>query len=341
MEEEILKILRNAKSGFVSGEDISFALNVSRTAVWKRIKKLKQIGYKIDAHPRSGYRLIDCPDILTPSELNPLLETEWIGKKIHYFQEIDSTNSKAYQIASLGAKEGEIVIAESQKKGRGRLGRTWVSPPYLNLYLSIILRPNILPNQAPLITLLSAVATAEAIKRFSGITLSIKWPNDILIDGRKLAGILNEINSEMDRINFVIIGIGININMDKNKFPKELRQKATSLKIETGKNVSRKELTCVLLKEIEDWYKIFLENGAQPIIEAWRKWADIKGKMVKVSSFQETIVGRAIDIDSEGALIIEIEKGEFKKIIAGDVEYQDRESIKESENHGRQYATGN
>ncbi len=321
MDEDILKLLKQNEGNFISGEKISRTLNVSRTAIWKRIKKLRELGYEIDASPRAGYRLISCPDILLPAEIKQILETRWIAKKIHYFQKVDSTNSIAYQLAMQGADEGEVIIAETQEKGKGRLGRQWFSPPYLNLYISIILRPEILPNQASMITLLSAVSTAESIKRYSDITPSIKWPNDILIGGKKVAGILNEIDSETDRIHFIILGIGININIGKEEFPKDIREYATSLKIETGREVSRKEFICFLFKEIEDWYERFIREGNKPVLDAWRRWADIKDKMVRVSSFKDEIIGKAIDIDSDGALIIEDKDGKLMRIIAGDVEY--------------------
>jgi BirA family biotin operon repressor/biotin-[acetyl-CoA-carboxylase] ligase len=180
MNDEILRLLKERSSNFVSGEEISRGLRITRTAVWKRMRILRALGYVIEASPRSGYRLIQSPDLLLPSEILPTLRTKWMGKSIHYFNTIDSTNSTAYQLALDGAKEGEVVIAESQEKGRGRLGRQWVSPPFLNLYLSVILRPDIPPHQASLITLLAAVATADAIEKYSGLKPSIKWPNDLL-----------------------------------------------------------------------------------------------------------------------------------------------------------------
>ena len=240
MDEEILQLLRDRSSTFLSGEEISRRLKVSRTTVWKRMKQLREAGYQIEASTRSGYRLIQSPDLLTPSEIKPILKTKWMGKTIHHFQTIDSTNSKAYQLALNGAGEGEVVISESQEKGRGRLGRQWFSPPFLNLYLSVILRPKIPPHQAPLITLMAAVATADAIRRFSGLLPLIKWPNDILLRDRKVAGLLNEIHSEMDRIHFVILGIGVNLNMDEKKFLKETLSVATSLKIEMGQSGFKK-----------------------------------------------------------------------------------------------------
>jgi BirA family biotin operon repressor/biotin-[acetyl-CoA-carboxylase] ligase len=324
MDEEILQLLREHPSAFVSGEEISRRLKVSRTAVWKRIERLRMLGYEIKASTRSGYRLIRSPDLLAPSEVKPLLKTKWMGKMIHYFQTLDSTNSKAYQLALNGAEEGEVVISESQEKGRGRLGRQWFSPPFLNLYLSVILRPKISPHQASLNTLMAAVATADAIQNFSGLLPLIKWPNDILLRDRKVAGLLNEIHSEMDRIHFVILGIGVNLNMDEKMFSKEIRTVATSLKIEMGETVSRKIFLQVFLQELERWYSTFLEEGSAAILKAWRDRAHIKGRQVKVTSFGETVVGIAIDVDSEGALILQTEDGKRKRVVAGDIEYKEK-----------------
>jgi BirA family biotin operon repressor/biotin-[acetyl-CoA-carboxylase] ligase len=322
MDEEILRLLREPFPSFHSGQEISRLLKVSRTAVWKRVKNLRASGYDIEASRRLGYRLVRSPDLLTPTEIKPLLKTKWMGKGIHHFQTIPSTNTEAYQLALRGSPEGEIVIAESQEKGRGRLGRHWVSPPFLNLYLSVILRPDIPPSQASLITLMAAVAVAEAIERFSGLHPAIKWPNDILLKNRKVAGLLNEIHSETDRIHFVILGVGVNLNMEKELLPKEIRGVATSLKMETGKTVSRKEFVACLLEALGKWYTLFLKEGGRPVLAAWRERARIKGEPVKVTSFGETLLGRAVDVDSEGRLILETEGGERKRIVAGDLEYK-------------------
>jgi BirA family biotin operon repressor/biotin-[acetyl-CoA-carboxylase] ligase len=322
MDDEILKLLRESPSAFLSGEEISRRLKVSRTAVWKRMKRLRTLGYEIEASTRSGYRLIRSPDLLTPSEIKPILKTKWIGKTIHHFHTLDSTNSKAYQLALDGAEEGEVVVAESQEKGRGRLGRQWFSPPFLNLYLSVILRPKIPPHQASLITLMAAIATADAIQKFSGFLPLIKWPNDILLRNRKVAGLLNEINSEMDRIHFVILGIGINLNMDEKVFSKEIRTVATSLKREMRQTISRKAFLQSLLQELEKWYTIFMKQGSAVILKAWRDRAHLKGRRVKVTSFGETLAGIAIDVDSDGALILETADGKRKRVVAGDIEYR-------------------
>ena len=324
MDEEILQLLRDHSSEFLSGEEISLHLKVSRTAVWKRIRRLRALGYEIEASTRSGYRLVGSPDLLTPSEIKPILKTRWLGKTIHHFGTLDSTNAQAYRLALDGAEEGEVVISESQEKGKGRLGRQWFSPSFLNLYLSVILRPKIPPHQASLITLMAAVATADAIRHFSGLVPLIKWPNDILLRDRKVAGLLNEIHSEIDRIHFVILGIGVNLNTDKSMFSKKIRAAATSLMIEMRQTISRKVFLQVLLQELERWYSIFINEGSAVILKAWRSRAHIKGRRVNVTSFRERLVGVAIDVDSDGALILETEHGKRRRVVAGDVEYGGR-----------------
>jgi BirA family biotin operon repressor/biotin-[acetyl-CoA-carboxylase] ligase len=321
MDDEILQLLRDHSAEFLSGEEISVRLKVSRTAVWKRIRRLRALGYEIEASTRSGYRLIGSPDLLTPSEIRPILRTKWLGKAIHHFDTLDSTNARAYQLALNGAEEGEVVIAESQQKGKGRLGRQWFSPPFLNLYLSVILRPPIPPHQASLMTLMAAVATADAIRQLSGLFPLIKWPNDILLRDRKVAGLLNEIHSEIDRIHFVILGIGVNLNMDESMFSEEIRAAATSLRIEMGRTISRKVFLQILLEELERWYSIFIHEGSAAILEAWRNRAQIKGRRVNVTSFGEALTGVAIDVDSDGALILETGDEGRRRVVAGDVEY--------------------
>jgi BirA family transcriptional regulator, biotin operon repressor / biotin---[acetyl-CoA-carboxylase] ligase len=322
IDEEILRLLKSHPSEFLSGEEISRHLNLTRTAVWKRMRNLRKSGYVIEASTRSGYRLVQSPDLLLPSEIQPLLGTKWLGKKIHYFHSTDSTNSTAYQLAVEGAGEGEAVIAEAQGKGRGRLGRQWVSPPFSNLYLSVILRPKLPPHRASLITFMAAVAVADAIEKYCGLTPRIKWPNDLLLKERKVAGLLNEIHSETDRIHFVILGMGVNLNMDEESLPEELRPRATSLKKETGRSVSRKDFVCSLFRELEQWYELFLEEGGAPVLRAWRARARIEGKKVRVTSFGEVLTGQAVDVDSDGALILRTKQGERKRIVAGDIEYK-------------------
>ncbi len=321
MDEAILELLRQHDSTFLSGEEMARRLKVTRTTVWKKIKGLEQMGYEIEASTRSGYRLVRSPDLLAPWEVEPLLRTKRLGKTIHYFQALDSTNAKAYQLALQGSREGEVVVAESQEKGRGRLGRQWFSPPFLNLYASVILRPEIPPSQAPLLTLMAAVAAAETLGQFSGLKPLIKWPNDILLRNRKIAGLLNEMHSEIDLVHFVILGIGVNLNVGSESFPPGIRSLATSLRRETGEIVSRKVFFSSLLQNLEKWYNTFLKEGRGPVLEAWRDWARIKDKRVRVTSFGEVLTGIAIDIDSDGALILKTRDGKQKRVVAGDVEY--------------------
>ncbi len=321
MDEQVLRLLKKHASVYVSGEEISRRLKVTRTAVWKKVQRLRAVGYEIEASRRLGYRLVQSPDLLTPEEVLPDLTTKSLGKRVYYFTALDSTNTEAYGLALQGAREGEIVIAEAQKKGRGRVGRLWFSPAFVNLYLSVILRPPISPHQASLITFVAAVATAAAVERFSGVTPTIKWPNDILVKGRKLAGLLNEIHSEVDRVHFIILGIGINLNIDEGMFPKDVRPRATSLKREMGQRVSRKAFLHILLEELERWYGTFLKKGPAPILQAWRDRARIAGKQVRISSLGEIVKGRAIDVDSEGALLVEMRNGKRTRVVAGDVEY--------------------
>jgi BirA family biotin operon repressor/biotin-[acetyl-CoA-carboxylase] ligase len=321
MGEVILQFLRKNPVGFVSGEEIARHLKMTRTAVWKKVQRLRAAGYEIDASRRLGYHLVQSPDLLSPEEVLPGLKTKSFGRRIHYFTSLSSTNTEAYQLALRGGREGEVVVAESQRQGKGRVGRPWFSPAFLNLYLSVILRPPISPHQASLITFMAAVATAEAVERYSGVKPSIKWPNDILVKGRKMAGLLNEIHSEADRIHFVILGIGINLNVDEDMFPREIRLLATSLKREMGRTISRKTFLQILLEALEHWYGIFLEKGSSPILGAWRDRARIAGKQVRISSFDEVFVGRAVDVDAEGALLVQMRGGKQKRIVAGDVEY--------------------
>lgn len=243
-----------------------------------------------------------------------------MGRTIHRFQVTDSTNSRACELAGRGAAEGEAVVADAQDKGRGRMGRIWHSPSSANLYLSVILRPTIPPGQASLLTLLAAVATAESVAEFSGLRPAIKWPNDILLNGRKTAGLLNEMRSEAGRILFVIMGFGVNLNLDEESFPAEIRGLATSLKRETGQAVSRPAFLGDLLRRLEAWYELFLSQGPAPILNAWRDWAQTRGRPVHVISSGENWTGLAVDIAEDGGLIVRTEDGRQRKIVSGDVE---------------------
>ncbi len=248
--------------------------------------------------------------------LKNILNTDFIGKDIYYFKEIDSTNNKAYELAEKGAEEGIVIIAESQTRGKGRLGRRWESPYGVNLYTSIILRPQISPNIATLITIMSSIAVSDAINKSFNIVPQIKWPNDIIINNKKVSGILTEMDSNISLVNFIILGIGVNLNMD---VPEYLKDKAISIKEIMNKEVSRVEFTAILFKMIEKWYNNFLKKGFESIIYPWNRYSMMEGKLIKVSSHGETIEGYSIGLDRDGALILRDRNGIIRRVIAGDV----------------------
>jgi len=314
MQEKILETLK-IKPGYVSGEEISSHLGISRQALWKHIQELRDSGYDIVAVPHLGYKLHGSPDRLLPFEIGDKLNTRLIGKKIYYHETIPSTMDIALQKGLEGAPEGTIVLAESQTKGRGRLGRGWVSPKYKGIYLSLILRPRISPLQAPVLTLLASVSICEAIKEATGLEAKIKWPNDILMHNKKLGGILTELSAETDQMHFMVIGIGLNVNLDKGS----LLEHATSLKEEKQENINRVGLLQEILRQIEQNYNNFLKKGSGAVIEKWRNYNVTLGHRVKVAAHKEHLEGIAIDIDTDGGLLVRNDSGLVRKIMAGDV----------------------
>ena len=257
MDEEILRVFKTRSDEYISGEDLSSMLKVSRAAIWKHIEKLRKEGYRIDAVPNLGYKLVSLPDRMLSHELQWGLDTKIIGRRIFYYEKAESTNTLAYKFAQEGLEEGTVVVAEMQTKGKGRLGREWISPKGAGVYLSCILRPRILPLEVPKITLVSAVATVKAIREFSGLNASIRWPNDILVDHKKVCGILTEMKAEQDRVDFIIVGIGINVNTSTKELPAE----ASSLKEELGRSLSRVELGKIILNQLERYYMLFKKRG--------------------------------------------------------------------------------
>jgi BirA family biotin operon repressor/biotin-[acetyl-CoA-carboxylase] ligase len=313
--EHILSLLREKKTAHISGEEISRLLNISRSAVWKQIKALRTAGYMISAEPSKGYSLDASPDTLHPSEIRNGMKSLLIGKKIQFETETVSTNLSAFRMAEEGAEEGTTLIADFQSGGKGRLGRSWASPQGVNLYCSVILRPDIKPVAAPQLTFLSAVAVARAIECLTDLKPRIKWPNDVLIGGKKVAGLLNEMSAETDKVNFVILGIGVNINMRTDQFPDDLRHPATSIFMETGKTVSRSAFARALLEELDALYREFIEEGYAPVRKAWLEKSRLEGAFVTVTDGGSSRSGRVRGIDEYGALILE--NGE--QILSGDV----------------------
>lgn len=318
IKDKVLEKLIRNKGEPISGEGLASELSVSRSAIWKHINTLRDEGYMIESSTNLGYSLINTPDTLTPGEIKAGLKTSVIGKEIEYFKEIESTNVIACEIADSVA-EGTVVIAESQTGGRGRLGRKWLSPEG-GVWLSIILKPKIQPSYAPRITILSGVSVAKTIRSF-GPEAMIKWPNDVLINGKKLCGILTEIEAEMDMIDYCVVGIGIDANVDTESFPEEFRDSSTSLKKELGHEINRVEFVQKLLEEFEALYMKFQEGDFAAILEEWRSMSATIGEWVKITTQTRTIYGEAIGVDNEGALILETDEGKLEKIVAGNCEH--------------------
>jgi BirA family biotin operon repressor/biotin-[acetyl-CoA-carboxylase] ligase len=316
---DLLKLLR-AAGGIVSGEQLSRELSVSRTAIWKQISALRLSGFLIDAIPSQGYCLVSEPDLLDVGQLRDGLgETCLVGCRLVCCKETGSTNADAFRIAEAGAPEGTVVMADRQNSGKGRLGRRWESPAGVNLYCSVILRPPIPPHEAPQLTFLSAVATARAIQVTTGLQPAIKWPNDLLLNGRKVAGLLNEMNAETDQVGFVILGIGVNLNMRAEQFPDDVRTPATSLMLESGAMVSRQAFTMSLLQQLDQEYARFLQDGFSPVREEWAHYCNAYGREVQVDLGLSRIQGPFAGIDHDGALLLRLPDGSLERILSGDV----------------------
>jgi BirA family biotin operon repressor/biotin-[acetyl-CoA-carboxylase] ligase len=318
-EELILGFLADGGEDFTSGEALSSKLGLSRTAVWKHVEALRGKGYRIEAVPARGYRLVEVPDRLTALELSPLLSTRELGRTLHFHEKVGSTNELAFRLAHDGAEHGEIVVTEQQTAGKGRRGRVWVSPPGLNLYFSAILRPELPPQRAPELTLVAAVALAEVLREAGGEAF-IKWPNDVQIDGRKVAGILTELSAEPERVHFVVLGVGVNLNSQPEHFPEELRPTATSLAIVRGQRVPRALLAASLWNRLEEWLDLHLETGFDAVRQRWKELSSTLGQDVLVRTDRREFRGLAEDIDPSGALLVRTEDGSVERVLAGDVE---------------------
>lgn len=319
MKDKVLNLLKKNHNLFISGETISDNLGVSRAAIWKYIKKLKEDGYVIESMSKNGYKLISSPDILTQNEIDELLSTKYIGRNIIHFDSIDSTNIKAKELASTGESNGTTVISEEQTSGRGRFGRNWHSPKYKGIWMSIILTPDIDPLNASNITLIAAAAVFKALKSL-GIQTQIKWPNDIILNNKKLCGILTEMNSELNKINYIIIGIGVNVNTSVKDFLSEINSKATSLKVETGQNFSRQKLTSEILNFFEILYEEYIDkNCLDSTIQICKENSILIGKEIQLHIKGELIDAKVIDISEDGLLIVKYKNGRTQKIISGEV----------------------
>lgn len=318
MKAKILSLLRSHSPDYISGEEISSILGISRTAVWKHVRKLRDDGYHIESHSRIGYRFLQAPDKLYQHELEDLLTGEIIGQQIVYREVVDSTNELAKSMAVKGVEEGTVIIAEEQTAGKGRMGRLWFSPAGQGLWFSIVLRPQICPADAPKMTLVAAVAVARALKEM-GIPAGIKWPNDILIQGRKLAGILTEMNAEIDKVNYLIVGIGINVNLGGGVLPDELSSIATSMEEYAEGGVSRIKVLASLINNFDILYREFVAGGFLNILDSWKELCVTLNRRVQIHTLNNIDEGLAFDVDEEGALILKMDDGTMKRVFSGEV----------------------
>jgi BirA family biotin operon repressor/biotin-[acetyl-CoA-carboxylase] ligase len=319
LDARILESLRSAGDGAVSGAELSQDLGVSRAAVWARIEELRHLGYDIAASPHLGYRLLSVPDVLHADDLLSRLRTRVIGRDIRVFEETTSTNDVIDRLARDDVKEGVVVFAESQTRGRGRLGRRWVSPARKGLWFSVLLRPELRPTEATQLTVASATALRRAIRAQIGIDAEIKWPNDILIGGRKVAGILTELSAELDRIKYMVLGIGLSVNLNASEFPAELRSIATSLKVESGKVVSRAEMAVAILTELDRDYERIRQGSFAAVADEWEAHCGTIGRRVSIRIGQRLFSGRAESLGEDGALLVRTDHGLLERIIGGDV----------------------
>ena len=316
--DRLLGLLVDHPMVVVSGAKIARQIGVSRSAVWHWVEKLRALGVKIKGHPKTGYQLERAPDILVPQVLEARLRGTQFGRRIHHFFKIDSTNTTALRLAAEGEPHGTLVIAEEQTAGRGRLGRSWYSEKTSGLYLSVILRPPLAPQQAPLLTLTAGLAARDAVVEVTGLPVDLRWPNDLLTGGRKFCGILTEMHAEADRIQIVVVGMGVNVN--HAKLPTELESLATSLRLAAGHAISRLELLAHLLAAFDRYYNRLLADGPAPIVARFAEVSSFaRDKRVRVVAPREEFTGVTAGLDDTGCLLVRRDDGQLVPVLAGDV----------------------
>lgn len=317
--EPLLRLFELHPGEYVSGEKMSQELGVSRTAIWKQIRKLEAAGYQFEASRRLGYRLLSAPDKLSAEVLSSILGTNVFGKDLVLYDSVESTQNIARAAAEAGAAEGMLIIAEQQVSGRGRMGRGWISPQGKGIWMSMVLRPKVPIHFAPQLTLLTAVALCRSLRRKTDLPVGIKWPNDLLIAGKKISGILLESAAEDERLRYVIAGIGISVNLEVSDYTEELLEKATSLRIAGGQKLDRHEVLADFLHEWEQLYFLYEEQGFGPIITLWEALSVSLGKLARLTTPQGEIVGIPIGLDESGAIRIELEDGTLKSIFSAEM----------------------
>lgn len=320
MGEQLRRILEEHQGRYVSGEEIGRRLGASRAAVWKKVQALRRRGFGIEGARGAGYRLLGRPDRIEKGELISRLSPASMWNSFHLFPVTDSTNIRAAHLAEAGAPHGTVLCADTQTGGRGRLGRRWESPPGVNLYVSLLVRPPIDPREAPRLTLVTAVALAEAVEEAAGIPAALKWPNDLYLHGKKAAGILAEMSADPDRLRHVVIGVGLNVNADREDFPAGLRSKATSLKRETGRSHLRVEVLARFLARFEEAYATYLSGGLAALLPRWNRRCLLSGRRLLLRHGEQESRGTAVRVDEEGALVFRPEgTGAMRRIHSGEI----------------------
>jgi BirA family transcriptional regulator, biotin operon repressor / biotin---[acetyl-CoA-carboxylase] ligase len=320
IRKKLLDAFSNNKDQYLSGQTLAETIGCSRTAIWKHIEELRKDGFELEAIRNKGYRIMKTPERVTADEIRLGLKTRALGQTIHYEDKVDSTQRVAHRLSYEYVPEGTVVLAEEQESGRGRMDRKWYSPKYTGIWMSIILRPKLPLAKAPQLTLIAAVAVVQAIEQLTELSPQIKWPNDILINGKKMTGILTELQAEADQIHSVIIGMGINVNQKKEDFPEELQEIATSIYIEQGEMLSRSALIQSVLTNLEKLYFLYLEKGFYPIKLLWEGYAISIGKKIKARTLSNVIEGIAVGITDDGVLKIEDQTGRVHLVYSADIE---------------------
>lgn len=318
-QNELLELFIKNQGQYVSGAFASQELGVSRTAIWKSIRKLEAAGYEFEASTKLGYRLLFQPDKLDGDSIKALLKTETFGIPLHYRDEVDSTQNAVRALAEEGAAEGVLVIADMQQSGRGRMGRSWIAPRGKGIWMSLLLRPLVPIHCAPQLTLLAAVALCRSLRRETGLDIGIKWPNDLLIEGKKISGILLESAAEDERLKYIVAGIGISVNMSQNDYPQEMLEKATSLRIVSGKSFGRAQLLTAFLLEWETLYKLYLDTGFQSIAALWESLSVSLGKRMELTTPQGKLTGVPIGLDESGAIIVKRDDGKVVTLFSAEM----------------------
>jgi BirA family biotin operon repressor/biotin-[acetyl-CoA-carboxylase] ligase len=320
IDSDILTALRAAAERSVPGPELAQRVGISRTTLSHHVEGLTALGYEIEAKPHQGYRLVRSPDLLHPDDLlSRLAKTRIIGRDIRVFAQTTSTNDVVEKLARDGVKEGVVVFAEAQAKGRGRLGRKWVSPNRKGLWFSVLLRPQLRPELVTRLTIASATALSRAIRSQTELRPEVKWPNDILLNGKKAAGILTELSAELDTIKYVILGVGVDVNLTASDFPVELRKIATSLRLEQGHLVDRSALAAAILLELDADYARATSGAFESLADEWESQCTTLGRDVTIHVGDRTVRGRAESLDASGALLVRTSHGHLERISGGDV----------------------